>query len=308
MSLTGENVTAVVVTYNRKEILCECLEALLAQTVVPGCILVVNNASTDGTDRLFAGDGPFAGRQEIELVTLPENIGGAGGFCEGIRRAESAGCDWIWIMDDDTIPHPDALEGLLKSGRALKKEDVVPSFLASTVFGPSGEPMNVPLVDRRKAANGYEDWYRYLSVGCVAIQQATFVSLLISSEAVRKAGLPIAEYFIWGDDTEYTRRLVRNAGPAYLCGESQVLHKRFNVRKISIFMENDEKRVRLYYYYFRNALLNAAKYEGKLRTAARFFGYLGMSFSCFFRRGQSCRVRKFVVIQKGCFAFLFHRI
>ncbi len=361
-------VTAVVVTYNRKELLTVCLEALLQQTRRPDRILVINNASTDGTEKLFAPGGAFA-RPEIELVTLPENVGGAGGFAEGIRRAVSGGGfredsaekgteagtyaknntdisesadfvnkntgvsgsadsakedtevsdtneikattekirDAVWIMDDDTIPSPGALEGLLSTWEHLQAEGVSPSFLASTVFGPAGEPMNVPVIDQRTTDNGYSDWYRYLGDGCVRIRQATFVSLLFPGEIVRRVGLPIAEYFIWGDDTEYTRRLVRDAGPAFLCGQSRVEHRRFNVKKISVFEENNPARIRLYFYYFRNALYNARIYEGTGRTAGRFLGYLAMSFSVFFRKNQQHRMQKFLTIQKGCFAFLAHR-
>ena len=374
-------VTAVVVTYNRKELLTVCLEALLQQTRRPDRILVINNASTDGTEKLFAPGGAFA-RPEIELVTLPENVGGAGGFAEGIRRAVSGGGfredsaekgteagtyaknntdisesadsvnkntgasesadsakevteasesttsdrentevsdtneiktatekirDAVWIMDDDTIPTPGALEGLLTAWDRLQEEGVSPSFLASTVFGPAGEPMNVPVIDQRTTDNGYSDWYRYLGDSCVRIRQATFVSLLFPGEAVRRVGLPIAEYFIWGDDTEYTRRLVRDAGPAFLCGQSRVEHRRFNVKKISIFEENNPVRIRLYFYYFRNALYNAAIYEGTGRTVGRFLGYLAMSFTVFFRKNQQHRMQKFLTMQRGCFAFLAHR-
>lgn len=299
-------VTAVVVTYNRKELLTACLEALLQQTRRPDRILVINNASTDGTEALFAPGGAFA-KPEIELVTLSENVGGAGGFAEGIRRAAYGGKSAIWIMDDDTIPTPGALEGLLSTWDHLQAEGVSPSFLASVVFGPAGEPMNVPVIDQRTTDNGYSDWYRYLGDGCVRIRQATFVSLLFPGEIVRRVGLPIAEYFIWGDDTEYTRRLVRDAGPAFLCGQSRVEHRRFNVKKISVFEENNPARIRLYFYYFRNALYNARIYEGTGRTAGRFLGYLAMSFTVFFRKNQQHRMQKFLTIQKGCFAFLAHR-
>lgn len=332
-------------TYNRKDLLRECLKALLSQTRQPDEILVINNASTDGTEELFAAGAEFA-RPGISLVTLPENVGGAGGFCEGIERAmcsktasESNDCiahgstvkfasteenesaivsgtaenkrkapGALWIMDDDTIPEEGALAGLLRAEDDLETEGVMPSFLASAVFGPSGEPMNVPVLDDSKTDNGYADWYRYLSLGCVAVKQATFVSLFLPCESVKKAGLPIAGYFIWGDDTEYTRRLVKECGPAYLCGGSRVLHKRYNIKKISIWQENDAMRVSMYFYYFRNALYNAAKYEGRGKTALRWFGYAAMSFTVFFRRGQKYRGKKFLVIQKGCWAFLFHRM
>lgn len=302
-----QKVITVVVTYNRKKLLAECLDALLAQTVRQESILIINNASTDGTEKLFEPGGRFETTKiPVELITLSENTGGAGGFSEGIRLAYGL-CDWVWIMDDDTIPERDALEGLLDSEHFINKSGVTPSFLASTVFGPEREPMNVPVISKEPATNGYSDWYRFLSAGCVRIREATFVSLLIKSDAIRKVGYPDTTYFIWGDDTEYTRKLVRDYGPAFFCGKSCVMHKRYNAKKISIFKETDRKRIQLYHYYFRNALRNSAKFDGAFRTAVRLIGYFAMSFSAFFRDGQRHRFLKFITIQKGCFEFIFDR-
>ena len=99
-------VWAVVVTYNRKELLRECLVALRAQTRPPDHVLVVDNASTDGTLELVSEE--FG---EVELLALPENVGGAGGFHAGLERAYASGAEWAWLMDDDTVPQPEASRG-----------------------------------------------------------------------------------------------------------------------------------------------------------------------------------------------------
>jgi GT2 family glycosyltransferase len=89
-------VCAVVVTYNRRDLLRECLVSLQAQTHVPDTILVVNNASTDGTAQMLSAE--FA---QLEVLTLAENVGGAGGFHAGMKWAYEQGYDWLWLMDDD---------------------------------------------------------------------------------------------------------------------------------------------------------------------------------------------------------------
>ncbi|MDY2628715.1 MAG: glycosyltransferase family 2 protein [Lachnospiraceae bacterium] len=298
-------VIAIVVTYNRKVLLQECLDSLLAQTYPLKKILVINNCSTDGTEKLFAQGGKYDD-SVVELVNTGKNLGGAGGFQRGIETADSMECDWVWIMDDDSIPSPDALKKLLESAEILNREGVREvGFLASAVFGPDDEPMNVPRLDAAVSENGYSDWYRYLEYGIVPVTEATFVSILVPHSAIRKAGYPMGDYFIWGDDTEYTRRLCRKVGKAYFCGSSRVLHKRFNVRKISIFNENNADRIAMYKYYFRNALLNSEKYESRIRLFMRIAGYFGMSFVCLFKSGQKHRFKKFVTIQKGIFAYLF---
>lgn len=125
-------------------------------------------------------------------------------------------------MDDDTIPYTNTLESTLKYMQS-DKENV--SFYASCVFGPDHEPMNVPEIDDRPSKNGYANWYFNLNKSCVKIKSATFVSLFISKEGIDKVGYPNKEYFIWGDDTEYTLRLTSKYAPAYLLGESRVVHK-----------------------------------------------------------------------------------
>ncbi|MCD7808447.1 MAG: glycosyltransferase family 2 protein, partial [Erysipelotrichaceae bacterium] len=247
-------VVAIVVTYNRKELLQECLDSLLNQTYKLSSIIVFNNCSTDGTEKLFEKGSKYD-NTIISLINSESNLGGAGGFSKGIEIASKKQYDWVWIMDDDTIPDTDALEGLINSIRVLENNDETIGFLASYVYGPKGEPMNVPSIDFRPCENGYSFWYKYLDKGIVSINEATFVSILVPIDAINHVGYPIGEYFIWGDDTEYTRRLVHNYGNAWFCGKSKVLHKRFNSKKITILNEENKNRINIYKYYYRNALL-----------------------------------------------------
>lgn len=297
-------VTAIVVTYNRKELLCECLRAIRDQTVPLNEILVINNCSTDGTETLFSPEGEFSG-SPFQLITTASNLGGAGGFHRGIVEADQSDCDWVWIMDDDTIPSQTALEELLSAydylnGTGIEKV----GFLASTVYGPNGESMNVPVIQRKVAENGYPDWYRHLGAGLVRIESATFVSILVSHDAIKAIGYPCADYFIWGDDTEYTQRLDSRYGPSYFCGKSKVLHKRFNAKNISIQNEENKARVSMYRYFFRNSLLNARKYNKRGNAFLHILQYEYFALRCLFGKNVMYRARKFWTIQKGIFAYV----
>lgn len=112
-----ERVAAVVVTYNRKAMLDKCLSGLLAQTSPLDRIIVVDNASTDGTAEMFAASGAWE-NPIVEYCRLAENGGGNGGFYEGVKRAYEENYDWVWLMDDDAVPQPDALRELLNSSEA----------------------------------------------------------------------------------------------------------------------------------------------------------------------------------------------
>ena len=211
-----KSVAAVVVAYNRRELLTETLTALLAQERVPDRIVVVDNGSTDGTSQLVSERFPA-----VELTTLPRNTGGAGGFAVGVERALLAGqgTDWVWLMDDDTVPEPGALGALLDAADRLAE----PELLASRVVWTDGRehPMNMPRLRPFAAAADRGNAER---VGAYPVRSASFVSTLVRASAVRRAGLPIADYFLWNDDFEFTTRLLRH-GRGYLVRGSTVTHK-----------------------------------------------------------------------------------
>ncbi|MCD8019194.1 MAG: glycosyltransferase family 2 protein [Clostridiales bacterium] len=298
------NVVAIVVTYNRKELLQECLDALLLQTVPLSKVIVFNNCSTDGTEKLFAPGAKYY-NTVCDLVNSDSNLGGAGGFSEGVRIASQYNFDWVWIMDDDTIPEPTALEELIKSAYFLKKNNETIGFLASYVYGPAGEPMNVPKIDTTITDNGYSFWYEYLDHGIVRISEATFVSILVPMQAIKHVGYPIAEYFIWGDDCEYTRRLVKYYGKAFFCGNSKVLHKRFNAKKITVLNEESKNRINIYQFYYRNMLLNTRKYGSRIQVLVRWLYYFALSIYCLIYPKGKYHVAKFCSIQKGIWMYLF---
>ena len=104
------SVVAVVVTWNRHDLLLEVLSALRSQTVPVSRVVVVDNASTDGTAETLRAQG-----EDVVTVTARTNTGGAGGFAIGIRRALELGCDAVWLMDDDTVPEPEALAALVRA-------------------------------------------------------------------------------------------------------------------------------------------------------------------------------------------------
>jgi len=290
-----DSVAAIVVTYNRKQLLAECIDVLLAQSYPVDRIYIVNNCSTDGTVDMLRDKG-YLSDNRIQLLSLRRNVGGAGGFYMGMKTATQTddACKYLWIMDDDAIPERDALEELIHAADrlggntgSLVAESTVSSkvqeagggvtqdssaakpahafsFLASSVHGINGEPMNVPNLMTRKSGNGYKDWYRHLGDGMVEIRDATFVSLLIPTDAVRTCGLPCKEYFIWGDDSEYTMRLIRHYGKAYMVGASRICHKREGAVGLDIRLETSPDRIRLYRYFFRNNIINRYIYESRL--------------------------------------------
>ena len=196
-------VASVVVTYNRCDLLTEALTAIGAQTRPPDIMIVIDNASSDGTAEMLRTRFPSA-----DVVVLPRNVGGAGGFAAGIARALALGATALWLMDDDTVPEAGALEELLSTFGRYR-----PALAASRVVWADGRdhPMNTPRS-------------RPFGPGLARVRSASFVSVLLDAGAVRSAGLPVADYFLWNDDFEYTLRLLRGR-LGLLCHASVVEHR-----------------------------------------------------------------------------------
>lgn len=262
-----KKVGIVVVTYNRLALLKEVIDALRLQTYTDYQIIVVNNGSTDDTAKWLA-------EQDDVFTITQENLGGAGGFFTGMKYVAENGYKYCWIMDDDVICDTDALAELIS---AINVKDNI-GFVCSKVLGTDGSPMNTPIVnmDSRSPITGYEDYFDLSDCNMVKVKRATFVSVLFTTEIIRKIGLPYKEYFIWGDDTEYTTRLSKKY-PCYVALKSKVIHKR-NIQKIILFEnEKDEKRLAFYVYKYRNEAFTQIS-RGEQKRSSIILHYMARSF------------------------------
>ena len=207
-------VVAVVVAYNRRELLAEVLDALAAQESPVARVVVVDNASTDGSAEVARAAGEL-----VDLVELPRNTGGAGGFAAGMAVAlADHGPDWMWLMDDDTVPGPGALRELLA---AAADTDSVVAGSRVEWFDGTEHPMNTPRAKPFATRGEREAAARR---GVVPVRSTSFVSMLVRADVVREIGLPIADYFIWNDDFEYSTRALRGRRGVHVPA-SVVVHK-----------------------------------------------------------------------------------
>lgn len=209
-------VVAVIVTYNRRDLLLESLAAVCAQSRAADAVIVVDNGSADGT-----ADAVRARFPQVRLASLGANYGGAGGFACGLALALADGADAIWVMDDDTVPEPGALQALLTARERYPGPP--PAIVASRVVWADGRdhPMNTP---RARPFAGQAARAAAAAAGGRPIRSASFVSILVGAADCARLGLPVADYFIWNDDFEFTTRLLRR-GTGLYCPASVVVHK-----------------------------------------------------------------------------------
>lgn len=247
--MNDNKVNVVVVTYNRLELLKECIDAIQKQTYPINKIIIIDNCSNDGTQEFL---NQFSNDNKFVLEYLGNNIGGAGGFNYGMKKSFDYDCDWVWMMDDDTIPLPNALEEMLKNEYIVRNRNKI-GFLSSNVLWSNNEAglINIPIPD--------EGYNKHLDYNIIKLKETTFVSFLVRSDVIKKVGLPYKEFFIWGDDTEYSRRIHKEGYENYLINYSKVVHKRGIGQSNQLINENNANRLWLYRYAERNHMYLAKK-------------------------------------------------
>jgi rhamnopyranosyl-N-acetylglucosaminyl-diphospho-decaprenol beta-1,3/1,4-galactofuranosyltransferase len=209
---------ALIVTFNRRELLVRAIDAVLGQTEPVSELYVVDNASTDGTPELLRERG-YLDHPVVRYVRLEENSGSSGGFAAGIATARRAEADWLWMMDDDAEPEPGALAALLASPAAREPDSAAlcPAVVrldGSVDLGHRGR------FRRKMRALPAE---AYVAGTAPELGYFTFVGPLLPMRVARAADPPMAEFFIWGDDIEYSFR-IREHGRIRLVPESRIVH------------------------------------------------------------------------------------
>lgn len=213
--------TAVIVTYNRKELLSQNIEMLLKQTMTVDSIIIVDNCSSDGTYEYLKNCGwttePFL------YLKTETNIGGAGGFYTGVKAAYEAGADWIVLMDDDgRMADEHTMEILYRAARKLYDENRGERKLFVNALVQKGELLSFKIdhmytvVEAMTAAKN----------GLIEGAANPFNGTLISRELVSDIGYPKKEFFIKGDEVDYKQRALDAGAYVGTVTEAKYIHPR----------------------------------------------------------------------------------
>jgi len=234
-----KKIAGVVVTYNRPNILKKCLESILAQTVVPNQIFVIDNSPEHGTRKMIKECFPF-----IEYKHFPNNIGSEGGYYEGIKLAYK-NSDYIWLLDDDCTSKRNALAELIKWAAILEKESKV------------------------GAVRSARSWDKGNDLSVIEIEDLfAWQGIMILSETVKKIGLPIKNLFLYGGDIEYGLRIRKAGYQIYLVFSSKIesLDSSKKVKR-SFWKIKTESYAQLFriYYSYRNELWVYLKYKAFIK-------------------------------------------
>ncbi|MGX7051891.1 glycosyltransferase family 2 protein [Leuconostoc palmae] len=288
--VNNQKVSAVIVTYNRLNLLKSAIESVLKQkSKTLKHLIIINGASTDGTGEYLDS----IDDKRIIIEHLPKNIGGAGGFNRGIRLFfEQTQDDFVWVMDDDALPEENALSELME----MFKNNVQAGWGASKVIWTDGNwsKMNVPAALQDGSSgilNNNTEW--------VKLRNATFVSTIFKREVVQAIGLPQKEYFVWGDDIEYTDRAARVAEGIFVRSSIVVHASQTNASPGAIFNENNQNRLPRYLYEYRNRILTSRRRKSAVRLT-KTLAHTGIDFvKTLFWPKVKYRNEKLKIIIKG---------
>lgn len=264
-------IIAVVVTYNRAELLKRNIRCL-RQNKPLSSIVVVNNGSTDGTSEWLSA-------QTGLTVVTQENVGGSGGFYTGMQLAYREGADWIWCMDDDVFPRPDCLEHLIEHAGRKSVGILAPRRLQEGhIFTHDFLYFNLT----HPFSSMYKGRLSKMHVTKpVEVSGTAFEGPLIRREVVEKVGFPNKELFIFCDDTDYCLRSV-HAGYKILYVPEALMDKQLFFSNDTWAERNRKKKWKRFYQIRNSSYLN--HHYGKnwgvryLRGFNGVFGYLVIAF------------------------------
>lgn len=221
-------------TFNDEEVIDRSLGALLDQSRPLDGILIVDNASIDGTLAR-----PFP--DSVTLIRHPENRGTSGAVLTGFQYAMERGYDWIWVFDADSMPCKTALRKL------LELYDEFPREAQDQIWRLSSLPMELP----NSAVTTRASWRLLTSTGSLepqprhgvvftrrgytAVQprprdvsyefhSGIWTGSLFKLEAIRKIGLPWADYVLDIHEFAYGYQAMQRGYRAFMHVSSIVNH------------------------------------------------------------------------------------
>lgn len=268
------NIGIVLVTFNRINDLKKTLAAYEAQTALPDFVLVVDNKSTDGTDQYLAEWSSQNSRFAHKVLTLSENLGGSGGFYAGMKAAMETDCDWVFVADDDAVPHPDMLEKLIDFADTHPQEMANAAALCTSVNN-QGRCEGIHRCRIEKSVMGY--WEKYVPEADYQKEFFyadiySFVGTMVSRKALEKGGLARGDFFIYNDDYEHAVRIGKVG--KIICVPASVMDHVDNL--------NYEKQASWRdYYATRNAVIMHRTHFGAYAGITRALRRLLVAFSTF---------------------------
>lgn len=239
-------ILALIVTHNRLFELKNCIKAVNSQSKNFDKLLVINSGSTDGTKKYLNNNKIFA--------IHTKNLGSAGGWYRGIDYALKNDFKYIWMMDDDGYPDPQALENLISnykeefsclSSLVIDKDNHKNLAIPLPILNKNELPIIFSFKRKLKKLSDLNQKHPYYNFANF------FNGALINVSSIKKIGNINKEFFIYGEEVDFFHRL-RSQGKVYTYIHSYHYHPSINKKWT---------RVKIYYYLKNSIYLNFKYYD-----------------------------------------------
>lgn len=213
-------VFVVILNYNGKKTLSRCLRAVSLLEYAKKEVVIVDNASTDGSFDIAQEQFPSA-----HFIRNSENVGFARGMNIGIRYALDRGADFVWLLNADAFVSKDSLGRLI----SLFRKHTLVGMASPVVYEPRKAYQK-----RRRVwfAGGRIQWLR-MRAEHVSMRSHThpfetgFLSgcaLLIRASALKKTGLFDEQFFLYYEDADLSLRMKRAGYKIVVSPHASVVH------------------------------------------------------------------------------------
>jgi len=251
--------------FNQIEGARKCVESLLNQTAPLAhiCVLFNGTAKNEALAEAFAES--FRSQPKVHILRSRENIGNAGGAKLAMSAALELGADWIWIVEDDALPHRDALEQLIRAG--MKTDCTYGSLIVDPKINDLA--FSYAAIESDGSQRIVSTWKEVPDSKSFQVR-GIWLGLLIPREIIDVVGEVNADLFIRGEDEEYPAR-IRAAGFRFFCVKDSIIehpgmrHVHFRIAGRNFFYEPGVAPWKAYFL-IRNHVYVRRKYGGILRA------------------------------------------
>lgn len=208
----------ILVNWNQREVTLECLESLSRLTYPNFRIVVIDNASQDGSPAAIAAKFP-----EVEQIQHATNRGSTAGNNAGFRHALQAGADYMWLLNNDTVVAPDAVDHLVQhcqqAGVGMTSALVFYASAPDTVWsaGAMRSKWNLELIGDHNRNETF--------TSAIERDFLTSCALLVKREVIEKIGLMDEDYFIYFEEMDYCYKVGKAGYRLLLVPQAKVWHK-----------------------------------------------------------------------------------
>jgi hypothetical protein len=247
---TVAKIVAIIVTWNKQQHVIRCIDSVLASTYPIKKVIVVDNASSDGTAKTIKDR--YCNSTIVELLENPKNLGGSGGFYTGIKAALDHQPGYLWLLDNDVTVDPDALKNLIFVMEQEQSAGIVGSKVyfaqAPEIIWGLGAYVNYRLGHISVVGDKVKDSGQYSRV--MKLDYVPMCSFLISTEVVQQIGLVDPEYFVYSDDVDYCTRAKQAGFEVYNAPNSVAWHDvTLHSQRLSPFAAYYFTRNYIYYFF-----------------------------------------------------------